>query len=87
MSEIPKACLQGLSIKAQHRAKHTVAFLLATPGQIEEPGNLLTARVRDMASDTSATDTGEDESGIDAEDNMEEADQSYLRYLKWCFSA
>ncbi|KAH0027226.1 hypothetical protein KCU78_g4042, partial [Aureobasidium melanogenum] len=41
VKKISKTCFQGLEVKKKnHRAKHTMAWLFATSGQLEEPGSV-----------------------------------------------
>jgi hypothetical protein len=60
-------CINGLAVSMEARKNHTISFLLASPGEVEEPCDILEAGVRETISESkdgrgknqkSADDTG-----------------------------
>ncbi|KAG9602933.1 hypothetical protein KCU77_g1983, partial [Aureobasidium melanogenum] len=42
--QLPKDCLQGMSVKKQDRLSYTIAYHFAAPGEREEPGGMLNTK-------------------------------------------
>ncbi|KAG9533376.1 hypothetical protein KCU93_g445, partial [Aureobasidium melanogenum] len=41
ITQLPKNCLQGMSVKKENQSNYTIAYLFAAPGEREEPGGML----------------------------------------------
>lgn len=44
ITQLPRYCLQGMSVKKQDRLSYTIAYHLAAPGEREELGGMLNAQ-------------------------------------------
>jgi hypothetical protein len=49
---LPKNCINGLAVSIEARKNHTISFLLASPGELEELGDILEEEVRKAMSET-----------------------------------
>ncbi|KAG9585685.1 hypothetical protein KCU77_g9931, partial [Aureobasidium melanogenum] len=61
ITQLPKDCLQGMSVKKQDRLSYTIAYQFAAPGEREEPGGMLNTRYLSHAGQKKTTTTGQKE--------------------------
>ena len=48
IGQLSKNCINGLSVDLSQRKNHTLSYLLAAPGELEETGNLVSDGARKM---------------------------------------
>jgi len=48
IGQLPKNCINGLSVDLSQRKNHTLSYLLAAPGELEETGGLVSDGARKM---------------------------------------
>ncbi|KAH0357879.1 hypothetical protein KCU83_g602, partial [Aureobasidium melanogenum] len=61
ITQLPKDCLQGMSVKKQYRLSYTIAYQFAAPGEREEPDGMLNTKHLSHAGQKKTTTTGQKE--------------------------
>ncbi|KAH0340597.1 hypothetical protein KCU81_g6723, partial [Aureobasidium melanogenum] len=59
ITQLPKYCLQGMSVKKQDRLSYTIAYHLAAPGEREELGGMLNVKSPSHAGQKKTSITGQ----------------------------
>ncbi|KAG9756425.1 hypothetical protein KCU73_g4929, partial [Aureobasidium melanogenum] len=59
ITQLPKNCLQGMSVKKENQLNYTIAYLFAAPGEREEPGGMLNTTHLSHAGQKKTTTTGQ----------------------------
>ncbi|KAG9658631.1 hypothetical protein KCU95_g14885, partial [Aureobasidium melanogenum] len=61
IAQLPKDCLQGMSVKKQDRLSYTIAYLFAALGEREEPSGMLNTKHLSHAGQKKTTTIGQKE--------------------------
>lgn len=82
ISQLPRNCINGLVVDASLRRNHTISFLLAAPGESEEPGNFVTEGTRMIAtkgkSDGKKSEKSKKSIASDVEEDTSGEDLAFL---------